>query len=324
MMTVVIANPAARAGKVGRQWGQLEATVERALGPIEVRLTGHPGEATQLARRAIQDGAERIAVVGGDGTLNEVVNGFFAENGQLLGREVVLALVPVGTGGDFSRSIGLCGVELATAIERATVHRIDLGRAEMVARDGSPVLRHFVNISSFGSSGLIVDMVNNTSKLLGAKASFMWGTLKGLLQYRNQRIRLQVDDVCDEEMVVNTVAVANGRFFGGSMKIAPQAVLDDGLFDITVVGDIGLAEFLGANRRLYQGDILGVPGVRRLVGREIKATPIGHAQVLIDLDGEQPGQLPVTYRILPAALQLLAPWGQAEAGKPANPRENAS
>jgi len=317
MKTLVITNPAARAGRVGRHWAALLPAIERVLGPLSVQFTSGIGDATTLARRALRAGSERLAVVGGDGTLNEVVNGFFDEDGKPLAPEAVLALVPVGTGGDFSRSVGLCGVDFERAMQTASVRRIDLGRAELAARDGSLVGRAFANISSFGSSGLIVDMVNHSTKMLGAKASFMLGTVKGLVKYRNQRVRLQIDDTLDEEMVVNTVAVANGRFFGGSMKIAPQALLDDGLFDVTVIGDIGLLDFIQASPKLYGGQILSVPGVRRFTGREVKATPLGRASVLIDLDGEQPGQLPVTYRLMPAALQVLAPWAQAEGAKKA-------
>jgi diacylglycerol kinase family enzyme len=112
---------------------------------------------------------------------------------------------------------------------------------------------------------------------------------------------------------VNVVAVANGRFFGGSMKIAPHAILDDGLFDVVVVGDVGLGTFLTMSRKLYRGEHLGHPQIRVFKAREVVAEAVGGATVLLDLDGEQPGKLPVRYRVVPSALKVLAPWARAEA-----------
>jgi diacylglycerol kinase family enzyme len=124
---------------------------------------------------------------------------------------------------------------------------------------------------------------------LGGRASFCIGALRGLVAYNNQRVRLRVDDVFDEEIVINTVAVANGRFFGGSMMIAPHALLDDGFFDVVVLGDIGLVTFLRYSGKIYKGRHIGLPEIRELRGRVIEATPPGREPVLIDLDGEQPG-----------------------------------
>ena len=313
MKTVVVANPAAAAGRVGRAWGRWQRAIQSTLGDHEVEFTAKPGDATLIVRRAVAAGAERIAIVGGDGSINEAVNGLVGEDGERIAGHVVLTVVPVGTGGDFARSIGMSDVSLETALGEASERKIDLGRAELTGHDGRPLVRHFINISSFGSSGLIVDMVNKTSKRFGAKASFLWGTVKGLAKYENQRVHLVVDDVFDREIVVNTVAVANGRYFGGSMKIAPSALLDDGRFDVVIIGDVGLGRFLMTSGKLYRGEHLGEPGIERVVGREVTATPVGGAEVLIDLDGEQPGKLPVRYRVLPKAVTLLAPWTRAEA-----------
>jgi diacylglycerol kinase family enzyme len=199
------------------------------------------------------------------------------------------------------------------ALDEAEERPIDVGRAQFLDHTGKNVVRHFVNISSFGSSGLIVDKVNKSTKVLGGKASFCIGTLRGLVAYNNQRVRLRVDDVFDEEIVINTVAVANGRFFGGSMMIAPHALLDDGFFDVVVLGDIGLVTFLRYSGKIYKGRHIGLPEIRELRGRVVEATPLGREPVLIDLDGEQPGRLPVRYGVLPSAIKLLAPWKRASA-----------
>jgi len=313
MNTVVVANPAASAGRVLARWPRIEALLREVFGPLETQFTSGPGQATSMARNALRSGAERIVAVGGDGTNNEVVNGFFdPDSGTAIAPGAVLATYPVGTGGDFVRSIGLSGKDAALRFHQMTTRTIDVGHAELIGPFGEPVHRFFLNISSFGSSGLIVEKVNRTSKRLGGKAAFLWGTLKGLFVYRNQKIELRIDDVYARTLPINTVAVANGRYFGGSMKIAPQALLNDGLFDVTIVGDVGLLTFLRYSSAIYAGTHIGRAGVESVRGKKVTATPCGKEPVLIDLDGEQPGRLPVTYEIVPKALVVEAPWQFAE------------
>ncbi|MEZ4271113.1 MAG: hypothetical protein R3C68_06690 [Myxococcota bacterium] len=217
----------------------------------------------------------------------------------------------MGTGGDFARSVGLSGA--ASKASTLSTRRIDIGRARFRVASGGEGTRLFANISSFGCSGLIVDKVNRSTKALGGRASFLLGTVKGMVAYRNQRVRLRIDDDFEEDVLINTVAVANGRYFGGAMKVAPNACLNDGRFEVVIIGDIGLSTFLRYSRKLYDGKHLSLPGIRCLSGSRIRATPLGNRPVLMDVDGEQPGELPVAYDILPAALQVQAPWSQAEA-----------
>jgi YegS/Rv2252/BmrU family lipid kinase len=313
MKTVIVVNPRAGAGRVGRRWDHYNRSINACFGPAEVRFTQASGDATRLTQEAVLSGFERIVVVGGDGTLNECVNGLFGADGTFLAATTQLVLYPAGTGGDFCRSIGLASANLESAMHGATERLIDLGRAQLTRADGTPLTRYFINISSFGSSGLIVDKVNHTTKVLGGKASFLLGSIKGLLAYRNQRVRVQIDDKFDAEMLINTVAVANARYFGGSMKIAPEAQLNDGLFDVVTIEDIGLFEFLQYSGRLYKGQHIGLPGIRLMRGRTVIASALGSSPVLIDIDGEQPGQLPVRYDILPSRLKVYAPWHRAEA-----------
>jgi diacylglycerol kinase (ATP) len=306
MKTVVVVNPSAGNGIVGRKWATYNRSIVSIFGSSKILMTAAPGEATILVRSAIHSGVERIVVVGGDGSVNEAVNGFF-ENDKPIGSEVSLAVYPIGTGTDFARTIGLSGVSLTSSFLHATEHRVDVGKASFINHDGRSESRYFLNISSFGSSGLVVDKVNSTSKRLGAKLSFFIGTVRGLLDYQNQRVRIRVDDIIDEEMEINTVAVANGRYFGGGMMIAPNALLGDGFFDIIVVGNIGVMTFLRNAPLLYQGRHLGLPNIRSFRGRVIEVMPLGDLPVLLEFDGEQAGQLPVRYEILPQALRLFAP-----------------
>lgn len=313
MKSVVIANPAAAAGTVGRRWEQHNRTITEVYGLSEVIFTSCRGEATELTRRALRDGAERIVAVGGDGTINEVVNGFFDERGEALGAGAALALYPAGTGGDLARSLGLDGGERDRALLEVSERRCDLGRATLRTRNGDEVLRYFINIASFGASGLIVEKVNTTTKRFGGRASFMWGTMKGLLAYRNQRLRVRVDDVFEEDVLVNTVAVANGRYFGGGMMVAPEARVDDGLFDIVIIGDISVGTFVRYSGRIYAGTHGTLPEIRMMRGKRVTVTPLAREPVLVDTDGEQAGVVPAEFEIVPRALRLIAPWGRAVA-----------
>ena len=313
MKTVIIANPRAGAHGVDKRWKHYNRAISAFFGPAEVRLTEGPHDATRLTREAVVAGFERVVVVGGDGTLNECVNGFFSADGtQFLGANVSLVLYPAGTGGDFCRSIGMETGSLHDVMQDATERLIDLGAVTFCDTAGHTRQRYFVNISSFGASGLVVDKVNRSSKVLGGRLSFMLGTVQGLLSYRHRRVRLQVDDIFDEEIAVNTVAVANGRYFGGSMKMAPRALLDDGLFDVVIVENLGLKDFIRYGAYLYQGRHGDLAGVRMLRGARVCATPLESPPVLMELDGEQPGRLPVEYRVVPRILRVYAPWARAQ------------
>jgi YegS/Rv2252/BmrU family lipid kinase len=312
--TLLLGNPQAANGAVGRHWQKHLRAVSAWFGAATVRLTERPGHATLLVRDGLEHGCERVVVVGGDGTLNEAVNGFFTPDGAPLGSKAVLAYYPAGTGGDFARSIGLSDPSTADLLATASPRTIDLGRATLQSADGREVRRIFINISSFGMSGVIDNKVNETTKVLGGKASFMLGTLKALATYRAPSVRLRVEggpSPFDQTLKVNTVAVANGRYFGGSMMIAPNALVDDGLFDVVAVAATSTGHFLANSPKVYRGTHLSLPNVTFVRGKEIVAEPTT-GPVLIDIDGEQPGRLPVRYEIMPKAITVWAPWRYAE------------
>lgn len=308
MKIVVVANPHACNGRVGRYWADYSRDIINAFGEVEFWLTTAPCEASALVRQAILAGAERIVIVGGDGSVNEAINGFF-DNGKHIGVHVELAIWPVGTGCDFARTIGLSGVSITPAYANAIAKKIDIGMASYTNFDGHRETRYFLNIASLGSSGLIAKMVNRSHKWLGSKISYYIGTLRGLLSYRNQRVRLRIDNKVEKELVINTIAIANGRYFGGGMKIAPNALLDDGALDITVVGNVGIMTFIKDASLLYKGTHLLQSYIHSFRGNVVEVTPLGDIPVLLEFDGEQVGKLPVSYEILPQALRLFSPDG---------------
>jgi len=308
MSTTVIVNPNASRGRVRAAWGKIEARLRDAVGPFDVRHTDAPQAATRLAREALQGGATLIVSVGGDGTLNEVVNGFFVE-GRPLNPEAALGILMVGTGGDFRKTLGLSDSMDAQLARLASgdVRVLDVGRLTRALPGGGAEVRYFHNIASFGLSGATDRAVNALTfgKMLGGKIAFQWGMAKALFGYENQPVRIQVDDHFDEVHRVSTAAVCNGQYFGGGMRVAPDAAPDDGLFDVVIVGDISKLELLRRVNAVYTGAHIGLDRVTVVRGRRVVATPAaGAGEVLIDADGEVAGGIPAVFEIVPGALRV--------------------
>jgi YegS/Rv2252/BmrU family lipid kinase len=311
MRTFAVINPRSGNGRTGRQVKSIVAKLASVAAPLTTGLTKGPMDAAALCQRALLDGYEQIVAVGGDGTINEAVNGFF-RNGMPINPEARLALLTHGTGGDFRRTFGIeDGLEPSLArIAAGQTRRIDAGRLTFVSADGKPGARYFANIASFGLSGQVVDMVNRArvSKLLGGRFAFRLGVLRAALGYRNQPVRLKIDATFDEVVTISTVAVCNGQYFGGGMKVAPGASPDDGFFDVVILGDAKGPEFRAAMQKIYTGEHIHHPSVKVIRGRSVIATPVqatGGAPVLLDVDGEGPGQLPAMFDILPRALSFV-------------------
>ena len=299
--TFVVVNPASANGRTGRRWPELAARLRARVG--EVAFTERPRQAGALVADAVRRGAGQIVSVGGDGTHNEVVNGLFEPGVDC--SAVTLAIVPTGTGGDLRRTLGLSNdpIEAIDAIGR-DVRRVDAGLMQYTAHDGSTETSHFINIASFGIAGLVDKLVNSSSKALGGKISFLWGTARAALKYQNQAVQLVLDDGKPMQRKVNNVVIANARYFGGGMKIAPDAEMTDGLFDVIIVGDLGTVELARGMSSIYRGEHLGRDGIESFRAQTVRAEPMTDEDVLIDMDGEQPGRLPATFSIVPGAFTI--------------------
>ena len=303
--TVVIVNPKSQGGKLGKRWTDVAETLGRAF-PFDELVTQGVGDATRLTREALKGGAERIVAIGGDGTVNEVVNGFF-EADKPINPEATLGLIPFGTGGDFRRTLGIPQdtTEAASVIAAGHRRKIDVGKLTFVATDGSPATRMFANIASFGVSGVVDRLVNESGKKLGGKLSFMFASVRATWSYKNQRVQLVFDGKERAEISINTVAVANGKYFGGGMKVAPAAELDDGTFEVVSIGDLGMGEVLAMSRKIYKGDHLAMDKVSVRRAKVVEAEGIEPGAVIeLDVDGENPGRLPARFEVVPAALYV--------------------
>jgi diacylglycerol kinase (ATP) len=297
---LLIVNPASAGGRTGRQFAAIAGVVRSAVGEFEARFTDAVGHAAALARQAALGGHGLVVAVGGDGTASEVIDGL-----QHAGYRREFGFIPRGCGGDLRRSLGI-PADVAGAVRFLKGHptrTIDLGRLELTT-DAGPRVRHFANVASCGLSAAVARAANRTTKVLGGPLSFKLAAVRSLLGWRDQRIRWRVDGGAWEEGPVTAFAVCNARYFGGGMMVAPEAVLDDGLLDVTIWRGYGLIDFARHQRKIYDGRHVALPGTRTLRARTVDLEPVDGAPVLLEVDGEQPGRLPARFGVLPRALTL--------------------
>ena len=247
MQSVVIINPQAGNGRTEKIWPNIESALEKSIGSFEALQTTCRGDAKDLSRRILAVDTVRIVAVGGDGHLNEVLNGFI-ENDLPVNPEARLSFVMTGTGCDFQRSLGISGKwqNAAAKLKDAKVRKIDVGKVTYTTADKTQKIRYFDNIASFGLSGA-VDHCLEHSRLrnyLGGSPLFLWATIKTVFTHPNQSIRFRIDDGPEEGICSRLGLLANGRYFGGAMHAAPEAELDDGLLDLLMLKEISVAKFL--------------------------------------------------------------------------------
>jgi diacylglycerol kinase (ATP) len=295
---VFLVNPASGNGATGRRWPKLHARA-RALGLSgEPILSEHPGQLIELAAAAAGEGG-LLVVVGGDGTLNEVVNG-------AAGSDAEIAVIPAGTGRDFGRTYGIptrFDDAVRVALE-GTTRTIDLGRAEFGAPGGGKSVRLFANAASVGMSGAVARRANSMSKQLGGRVTFYTALVREFLSWTNTEMTVAFQSG-ERHGRMHDVVVANGRFLGGGMKLAPDARPDDGLFDVVLVGDVGKLDFATTSPKLYRGGHVRHPKVE--VVRSAWVTVVAEDPMLVELDGEQDGTTPVRFEVTPNALRIRVP-----------------
>jgi YegS/Rv2252/BmrU family lipid kinase len=305
MKTFLVVNPRSASGQTGKRWAEVSAQVGRAIGEFGQEFTAGTMDAARIARKALQDGYECIVAVGGDGTINEVVNGFF-QDGRPLNPQAALGVIPRGTGGDFRRAFGW-ELDLDSALERLRTDKtepFDVGLVEYLNHEGKPEQRYFANIASLGVSAEIAHEVNKGSKSLGGNLAFVWGTVKGMFGFQPPMVTIRADGGEWQTLPINMIAVANGRYYGSGMCVAPDAITHDGLFDITIWTGYTLKDFIFKTKGIYSGEHVKWKGTRRMQCRTFEADCEGGREVLVEIDGEVPGRLPAKMTILPAAIRL--------------------
>jgi YegS/Rv2252/BmrU family lipid kinase len=301
----LIVNPRSAAGRTGRHFDAIARAVRSSIGDFECAFTERRGDGVRLAREALAKGGDLIVAVGGDGTASEVIDGL-VDRARPAARDVVFGYIPRGTGGDLRRTLGLDAdfAGAARALASPNVAVCDLGRVTFVGSDGTAQIRHFANVAGAGVSGVVSGKVNDGVKLGSGKLSFMLASASALLSWSDRPVRWRVDDGAWTEERITALSVCNGRYFGGGMLVAPDARMDDGLFDVVVWSRLGIGDFVTKKRMLYDGTHVTLPNTRVLRARSVEVEPRDGAKVLLDVDGEQPGTLPARFDILPGALRI--------------------
>lgn len=309
MATVaVIVNPTAHKGGATRRWPAIRAELTARLGPFEPQFTAAPGHATALARAAIAGGARRIVAVGGDGTVNEALNGLLDPSGRLLDPDAVLCPVPAGTANELCRALGHL-VDPRQAYDAAAspaTRAVDLLRVRCVGLDGRPVERFGYLIVSIGAAATISHRTSQSrwAKKLGGIA-YLLMTPPVTLGYRNRAIAIAVDDLPQETRPIFTAMVANTENGGGGMKLVPGARFDDGMLDLIEIGDVTPWAMLSTVLpKVYDGGHIHHPKVR--TGRGTSFRFASAVETLVDLDGETVGRLPLEVSVIPQGFRVGA------------------
>lgn len=290
MKVVVIVNPLAGKGRTRQKWPQINEALAKTGWKLETRFSTYPGHARVLAQQAVNEGADKIIAVGGDGTLNEVVNGMAFS-------EVELGLIPTGTGNDFARAIGLSQDPLQAVIQvcSGSAQPIDLGAVND---------RYFINVCGLGIDARVAYLVNRSSRYVSGHLAYLLALARVFLSYRPFLVSLETDGGVITKNVI-LVAVGNANFYGGGLKITPNARLDDGKLDICIVEDVSRWEFLREYPGIYHGKHVNHPKVSTFRAGSIKIQ--GDAGVYTHVDGEIYGHLPLDIDVKPQALSVIMP-----------------
>ncbi len=303
--TLVIVNPAARNGQVGRDWTQLQALLESALGPCHFEHTQRAGHAAEMAHKAaLGSDFDTVLSMGGDGTHGDVINGLM--NAQVSPDKIAFGPLPTGTGGDFCRLIeGDRDLEAtAKALRASKGTLIDVGEAIYQGLDGKEASRYFLNMASCGMNGLVDKLVNTSSKRLGGKLSFFLATARARMVYKPVRADLLIDGETVGQWTIDSICACNGRFAGGGMLFAPNASLNDGLLDVVVTAVASFPYQLRMMQRVYEGTHDQMDHIHTFRGAHIEVRPLME-KAYMDIDGEYTGIAPAQFIARPSRLTLL-------------------
>jgi diacylglycerol kinase (ATP) len=297
----LIVNPVAANGAVGKNWPRIRDFLQAEGAKFDAVLTERPGHATQLARQALDDGYRTIVVVGGDGTVNEVLNGLVVEGA--VDPEVMLGIIPWGTGADFTRSLGIPHDYMGACRQllRFETRLVDIGKITCL-HEGREVERYFINAAGLGFDGEVAELANRSSKVLGGTMTYLACLFISLVTYRNKDVEFSFDGQHVRGRL-NSVIVCNGRYLGGGMFMAPEASFDDGIFDVVILGNLNKLEVVTNLPRVYKGTHLTHPKVSLCHAKEVHVE--ARERMFLQADGELIGEAPATFQVVPGALRVV-------------------
>lgn len=306
--TLLIVNPVSGGGGSRARVDALVARTAAVFGSLDVAVTQGPGDATRLAQAAADGGVARLLVAGGDGTVGEVVSGLLMRADVGAAGRPSLALLPIGTGCDLARSLGIPR-QLGAALEIAAagaLRPLDVARIRLRDRAGAPVERYFANEASAGLSGETVARVGGRSGPLGPRVAFVAAALEALAHHRPFDAALEIDGVRIHEGPISLCAIANGRYFGAGMRVAPEAALDDGWLEVVLARGLSRRVIALNLPAFYLGRHGRHPAVSFHAGRCVELRPKS-GEAAVEVDGEGGFRLPLAIECVPAALRIATP-----------------
>ncbi len=300
MKPAAIVNVHAGGGAARKRWPRVARLLRERLGEVELSFTQAPGHASVLADKLAGAGFDPLIVAGGDGTLNEVVNGILPSR-----YDVRVGLIPLASGGEFARNLGLAGIDHALdVLATGNTRRVDAVVARF-ERQGGRAERHFVNVASVGLGAEVAGSMGGWCRVLPMSVRYLAVAVQKVATGRGFQVRLWLDDVETAEYRATTIALANGRYQGGGIMIAPDARIDDGLLDVTLVEYVGLGELVANVGLLYSGKLYTYPKVRHWRAARVRAE--ARSEAPLDLDGEPVGEHSLEAEVIPKALELICP-----------------
>jgi diacylglycerol kinase (ATP) len=306
---MVICNPISGSGRGQSRLSAVRRALDNAGVNYTFDVTRGRGDAVRLARSAVHAGCSAVIAIGGDGTLFEVVNGVMnpAEFGTSMSgdNQVAVGLVQAGRGSDFGRSVGVpSDVQAACArLLDGRTEQIDLGYVTFLGFDGNERSRYFANAAGLGFDAEVTLRANAGPRIMGGTIPYLSSLIRTLGTYRNKQISVSLDGAEPWRARANSIVIANGQYFGGGMKIAPEASLSDGILDVTLLGDLGKIELVRNVPRVYDGSHVTHPKVKTFIARTIEVT--SPDRVLLQADGEVLGTAPATFQIAPHVLRMI-------------------
>ena len=307
---LVIVNPKASIGKCEKDWPEIQRILNDKGLDYDAVVTEYPGHAIALAHDNITEkGYKKIVSVGGDGTNNEVINGIFTQQ-RIPTSEITLGIISVGTGNDWRRTFGFPTAyeDLVEVLKEGRVFSHDVGKVTYY-NNGNSKTRFFLNAAGTGLNEMVCNRTNQLkSQGKGGSVRYMISTACCLLRFKCVHVQLEIDGalVFDDEIL--SLSVGNGKYNGGGMKMMPDAVPNDGLFDITVVKKVGMIKFAASINNIYDGTFVDkLKEVTTYRGKKVRIVSLPAHQLLLETEGETLTNSPFYFEILPQAINVIIP-----------------
>ena len=306
----VVVNPKAAIGKGAKDWPLIKELLIKEGFDFDFVLTEHHRHAIELVRDGITEkGYRKIISVGGDGTNNEVINGIFTQN-RFPASEITMGIIPVGTGNDWRRTFGFPEdyPNIVEVLKQGRLFKHDIGKVTYY-NDGDVQVRYFLNAAGTGLDEMVCNKTNQLkAQGKGGTVRYLLSTAYSILSYKCQHVQIEVDGTIVFDDKIMSLSIGNGKYNGGGMKMMPEAVPDDGLFDITAIKKVGLLKFAANMKNIYDGSFAyKLKEVSLFKGRHIKVVSIPSHKLLLETEGETLTDSPFYFEMLPQAINMIIP-----------------